>query len=83
MEILKQNEGSPMRVEEQIAIIYCGTKGLLMGVPVKKIKEFEAEFVEFMNAKHADVMSALASGKYTDAQTSVLESVCADLSGKY
>ena len=46
VEILKQGQYSPLRVEEQAAIIYCGTNGLLMDVPVKKIKEFESEFLD-------------------------------------
>ena len=47
VEILKQGQYSPLRVEEQAAIIYCGTNGLLMDVPVNKIKEFEAEYIAF------------------------------------
>ena len=47
VEILKQGQYSPLRVEEQAAIIYCGTNGLLMDVPVDKIKEFEVEFIAY------------------------------------
>merc|ERR1712224_269737 len=45
VEILKQNEGSPFPVEEQVAIIYCGTKGLLNEIPIDKIKSFEEDFL--------------------------------------
>ena len=63
VEILKQAQYSPLRVEEQAAIIYCGTNGLLMDVPVKKIKEFESEFLEFLHAKHQNILDALSAGK--------------------
>jgi len=83
VEILKQGQYSPLRVEEQAAIIYCGTNGLLMDVPVNKIKEFEGEYISFLHAKHQDVLDALAAGNLTDEITTTLESVAADLSSKY
>lgn len=52
--------------EEQIAIIYCGTKGLLSKVPVKNIKQFEAEFITMLRNKHNDVLEALKKGDYND-----------------
>ncbi len=83
VEILKQAENSPVPVEKQVAIIYLGTKGLLSKVPVDKIKEFEVEFLDFMDAKHRDVLDTLKAGKLTDEVTSTLEKVAADLSSKY
>ena len=83
VEILKQAQNSPMSVEEQVAIIYLGTKGLLRDVPVNMVKKFEAEFLEFMNAKHRDTLGSLKAGNYTDAETSVLEKVAADLTAAY
>ncbi len=83
VEILKQAQNSPMKVEDQVAIIYLGTKGLLRDVPVNQVKKFEAEFLEFMNAKHKETMDALKAGKYTDAETSVLEKVAADMTPAY
>ena len=83
VEILKQGQYSPLRVEEQAAIIFCGTNGLLMDVPTEKVKEFEAEFIAFLHNKHQDVLDALAAGKLSDGITDTLRSVCADLSKKY
>jgi F-type H+-transporting ATPase subunit alpha len=83
VEILKQNEGSPLTVEEQIAIIYVGTKGLCSKVPVKQMKAFEEEFLAFMKTKHADVLAELKSGKLTDNVISTIETVAAELSAKY
>jgi F-type H+-transporting ATPase subunit alpha len=83
VEILKQGQYSPLRVEEQAAIIFCGTNGLLMDVPTEKVKEFEAEFIAFLHNKHQDVLDALAAGKLSDDITDTLHAVCADLSKKY
>ncbi len=83
VEILKQAQNSPMKVEDQVAIIYLGTKGLLRDVPVNQVKKFEAEFLEYMNAKHKGTMDALKAGKYTDEETSVLEKVAKDLTASY
>ena len=83
VEILKQGQYSPLRVEEQAAIIYCGTNGLLMNVPVNKIKEFEVEYISFLHSKHQGVLDDLAVGKLTDEIKNTLEKAAADLSEKY
>ena len=83
VEILKQGQYSPLRVEEQAAIIFCGTNGLLMDVPTERVKEFEAEFIAFLHNKHQDVLDALAAGKLSDDITDTLRVVCVDLSKKY
>jgi F-type H+-transporting ATPase subunit alpha len=83
VEILKQPENSPMPVEKQIAIIYLGTKGLLRKVPVNKVKEFETEYLYFLDHKHRDVLDTLKAGKIDDTVTSVLEKTCRELSSKY
>ncbi len=83
VEILKQGQYSPLRVEEQAAIIYCGTNGLLMDVPVNKIKEFETDYIAFLHSKHQDVLDNLAKGKLSDEITNTLKSVATELSSKY
>ena len=83
VEILKQGQYSPLRVEEQAAIIYCGTNGLLMDVPVNKIKTFETEFISFMHQKHQNILDDLAAGKLSDEIISTLEKIAADLTKKY
>ena len=83
VEILKQGQYSPLRVEEQAAIIYCGTNGLLMDVPVNKIKEFETEFLSFLHQKHQNVLDDLASGKLNDSITETLNTVVKELTPKY
>ena len=83
VEILKQDQNSPLPVEEQIAIIYCGTKNLLKAVPVDKVREFEGEFLAYMRSKHADTLASLKAGKYTDAETSVIEGAAAEMTARY
>jgi len=83
VEILKQNQYSPMKVEEQVAIIYCGTKGLLKNVPVHKVKMFENDFLAFMRDHHSDVLETIKEGTINDEVTSVLEKAAADVAGRY
>jgi F-type H+/Na+-transporting ATPase subunit alpha len=83
VEILKQGQYSPMPVEKQIAIIYCGTMGLLKDVPVNKVREFEKEYLEFLDLKHRDVLDKLREGVLNDDITKTLEKVTLDLAAKY
>ena len=83
VEILKQSQSDPYPVQDQIAIIYAGSKNLLRSVPVNKVKEFELEFIEFLKAKHSKVLLTLKSGKLTNEVTETLAKVAEDLSKKY
>ncbi len=83
VEILKQNEGDPYTVERQIAIIYVGTKGLIQNVPIDKVKEFEAEYLDFLDAKHKDVMNTLKAGKISDEVTETLAKAAKEIASKY
>jgi F-type H+-transporting ATPase subunit alpha len=83
VEILKQPQYSPFRVEDQIAIIYLGTKGLLMDVPMAKVREFEADFLATMRANHPQVLEALKAGKFDDSLTDVLSATAKQLVARY
>jgi F-type H+-transporting ATPase subunit alpha len=83
VEILKQAQNDPFTVEDQIAIIYAGSKNLLRDVPVNKVKEFERDFIEFLNAKHRDVLDTLKAGKLTDEAIEVLSKVANDIAANY
>ena len=83
VEILKQQDGDPYPVEKQIAIIFVGTRGLIQNVPVNKVKEFEKEYLNYLEAKHADVLTALKVGKYTDELTDTLTKVAKEIGSKY
>jgi F-type H+-transporting ATPase subunit alpha len=83
VEILKQAQYSPLRVEQQTAIIYCGTKGLLKDVPVKRVREFEADYLAILEASHKNILDRLKKGELDDSITSELEKVAKDLAKKY
>jgi F-type H+/Na+-transporting ATPase subunit alpha len=83
VEILKQNQYSPVAVEKQIAIIYCGTMGLLKDVPVNKVREFEKEYIEFLDLKYRDVLDNLRDGILNKDITEALEKVAVELTAKY
>ncbi|WP_162126781.1 F0F1 ATP synthase subunit alpha [Flavobacterium phycosphaerae] len=83
VEILKQAVNDPFTVEDQVAIIYAGSKNLLRNVPVNKVKEFEKDYIEYLNNKHRDTLNALKAGKLDDNITDVLEKTAKEISAKY
>jgi F-type H+-transporting ATPase subunit alpha len=83
VEILKQGQYAPIPIEKQIAIIYCGTMGLLKDVPINQVKSFETDFIELLELKHRDTLDSLRDGILNDDITKVLEKVAADLVLKY
>ncbi|MBD2751643.1 F0F1 ATP synthase subunit alpha [Spirosoma validum] len=82
-EMLKQPQYSPVPVEQQVAIIYASTNGLLDKVPVNKVKAFESEFAMVLRAQYPKVLEDLRAGKITDEATATLKKVAADLSAQY
>ncbi len=83
VEILKQPQFTPFAVEDQVAIIYAATNGLMDKVPVEKVREFEAEYLSVLKNSHAEEMKALGAGKLTDEATSVLKQVAKDIAAKF
>ncbi|MGN0214622.1 MAG: F0F1 ATP synthase subunit alpha [Muribaculaceae bacterium] len=82
--LLIQPQYTPMLVEEQVAVIYCGVNGLLEKVPLDKVAEFEKLFLQLLRAKHqADVLDVLKSGVINDDVTSKIKAVAAEVAGKY
>ena len=83
VEILKQGQASPLSVEDQTAIIYAGSRNLLKDVPVNKVKEFERNYLEYLNAKHRDTLDTIKSGKLTDDVIDVLTNAAKEISAQY
>jgi len=83
VEILKQSQNDPFKVEDQVAIIYAGSKNLLKDVPVDKIKEFESDYIQLLNSKHSKVLKEIKQGKLTDNVIDTLEKVCSELVSRY
>ncbi len=83
VEILKQPQYSPMRVEHQIAIIYCGTKGLLQKVPVKRIVDFQEAYLHYLEEYHKAELNVLKSGQLTDEVIAVLDKTAREMVTKF
>jgi F-type H+-transporting ATPase subunit alpha len=83
VEILKQNLHNPYSVEDQIAILFCGTRGLLSDVPVRKVREFETEFLEYVKMKYPEMMEELRKGQITENTEAILTRVVSEMTAKY
>ncbi len=83
VEILKQPQYSPMKVEDQIAILFCGTNNLLLDVPTEKVRDFQENYLSLMQGKHQNVLDELKSGKLTDKGIETMKKVAAEISGRY
>jgi F-type H+/Na+-transporting ATPase subunit alpha len=79
VEILKQGQFKPIPVEKQIALVYCGTKGLLRKLEIKKIGRFEEEYIEYLDANHKDALEQLRKGVFNEELASVLENAAATI----
>ncbi|RHJ86744.1 F0F1 ATP synthase subunit alpha [Parabacteroides sp. AM08-6] len=83
-QLLIQPQYSPMPVERQIAILYCGTKGLLKNIPLDKVHEFEKEFLQTLEVSHRkDVLDVLKSGVINDDISKILEETASQLAETY
>ena len=79
-QLLIQPQYSPMAVEEQIAVLYCGVKGLLKGVAADRVREFERNFLEQLRGSHRnDVLQPLAEGKIDEGVTATIERVASEV----
>lgn len=83
VEILKQKQYAPFKIEHQIAIIYCGVKELLRNVPVNKIGSFENDFLELMEMQYRDVLDQLKAGALTNKEIQAIEKVAAEVAERY
>ena len=82
--LLIQTQYHPMPVEEQVAVIFCGTKGLLTDVPMDEVADFEQSFLELLRVRHkADVLDVIAKGQLTDDVAEKLTTVAKEISAKY
>ena len=82
-QLLIQPQYSPMPVGEQIAILYCGVKGLMKDIPVEQIRESQDLFLETMRNNHQAVLASLGAGELTDDAIKAIEEVMASISQQY
>jgi F-type H+-transporting ATPase subunit alpha len=83
VEILKQAQNDPFTVEDQVAIIYAGSKNLLRNVPVEEVKNFEQQFLSTLRKKHKKVLQGLKAGKLTDDILDVLNAVAKETAAQF
>jgi F-type H+-transporting ATPase subunit alpha len=83
VEILKQAQNDPYTVEDQVAIIYAGSKNLLREVPVTAVKAFEKDYIETLRMSHQEVLSSLKAGKLTDEAIAVLTEVASEVTKRH
>jgi F-type H+-transporting ATPase subunit alpha len=83
VEILKQNLSTPFTVENQVAIIFAGSRNLLRQVPVNKVKEFENHYLELLNAKYKDTMNNLKAGKFSDEDVEIMTKVASEIADTF
>ncbi|MBP5314595.1 MAG: F0F1 ATP synthase subunit alpha [Muribaculaceae bacterium] len=82
--LLIQPQYSPMAVEEEVAVVYCGTKGLLEKVPIESVAAFEKQFLQLLHAKYqAEVLDAIRNGQMTEEVTSKIEEAAADVAASF
>ena len=81
--LLIQPQYSPMAVEDEVAVIFCGTHGLLENVPLDKVAEFQSNFLQLMHAKHPEAMASILAGKLDDDTTAKLTSAAAEVAAAY
>ncbi len=80
VQMLIQPQSSPMKVEEEVAIIYCGVNNLMKNIPLNKVSEFEKNFIAQLNYEHQEVLNRIKQGQYDDDITDVLKKVAAQIS---
>lgn len=83
VEILKQPQYSPLRVEEQVAIIACGTNDWLKDVPVNKVLDVEKDFLELLNLNHQNTLQEIKKGNINEDILNTLHNVLDDVAHKY
>jgi len=83
VEVLKQGQYQPLPVEKQVAIIFCGTHALLSEIPIEKVREFEKEYLDFLEFKHKNVLETIQQGKFDEKVEKILTAVAKDIAERY
>ncbi len=82
--LLIQPQYNPWPVEEEVAVIYCGTQGLLENVPLDKVAEFQKLFIQLLHAKYQnDVLDPIRNGQLTDDVTAKLTEAAREIASRY
>ena len=79
VQILIQPQSSPLRVEEEVAIIYCGVKNLLRKLKTTQVAEFQTRYLDLLNSTKKETMQSLKEGKYTEEIETVLKNAADEI----
>ena len=83
-QLLIQAQYSPMPVAEQVAILYCGTHGLLKTVPIEKVRDFQDTFLQVLRSSYADtLLKPIGEGQLTEDICKEIERIAADIAEQY
>jgi len=83
VELLKQPQYNAYKVEHQVALVYCGTKGLINKVPVEKVKQFAKDYLGILETQHRPMLDEIRKGNLTDDITNIMTSVAQEVASKY
>ena len=83
VQVLKQGQYAPLPVEKQVAIIFCGVRGLLADISVDNVLKFEKEFLDFLDLKHKGILSSLKEGKFTEETEKILTAVAKEIAERF
>ena len=81
--LLIQPQYHPVAVEDEVAVIYCGTRGLLENVPIEDVAEFEKQLLQLLHAKYPQALESIKAGKLTDDVTTALDSAATEVSARF
>lgn len=82
--LLIQPQYHPVAVEDEVAVIFCGTRGLLENVPEENVAEFEAQLLQLLHARNqADVLDVIRSGQLTDDCQAKLTAAASEVAARF
>lgn len=79
VQMLIQPQSSPMKVEEEVAMIYCGVNNLMRELPTNMIAEFEKKYLFILNDRHKDILNSIKQGQFDDEITKTLREVASEV----
>jgi F-type H+-transporting ATPase subunit alpha len=83
VELLKQPQYNAYRVEQQVALVFVGTNGLINKVPVEKVKKFASDYLNMMETQYKGTLDELRAGNLSDAAKETMTKVAKDVADKY
>ncbi|MEG1909756.1 MAG: F0F1 ATP synthase subunit alpha [Bacteroidales bacterium] len=83
VELLKQAQYSPMKVEEQVAMIFCGANGLLQKLPLDKVRDFEIDFLRTLHTEHSDILASIKTQVLDEERSQKLKNIAKEVIDKF